>query len=71
MSILRAIIAFIITLCIASIFDLAVNYLVANTTEWKVFEECVWKFSINIGRLGVGYFYGIEVYKYIYKKLGE
>lgn len=71
MKILKMTVAFIVTICIISILDLIVNYVLNNTTEWRILSETWWRILVNIGRFSIGWFYGREVYRDIYKKLED
>jgi len=69
MKIVNILIAFIVTASICAIVDLIINYVMANTVEWKVLSEQLWKILISIGRISLGYFYGSIIFKEILKQL--
>jgi hypothetical protein len=69
MRLLKITVAYIVTICILLIVDLIVNYVLSHTTEWRIFNETWWRILVSIGKFSLGWFYGVELYKDIYKKL--
>lgn len=70
MKIVTLTIAFIVVVCIASVIDLTLNYVLANTHHWVISEK-VDRIVINIGRFSIGWFYLYPQIKVISDRLGN
>ncbi len=64
-------VAFTITVCIMLLVDLVVNFIFQAQTDWGVLGKEFWIIATTIGRFGVGWFFGIKVFREICKQLEE
>lgn len=65
MKIFKFIVALIATLGVMACFDAIMNFVLKDNTN------LFWIISTNIGRVTVGWFFGVELFKYIGNKLEE